>query len=191
MESCPIWFHDIQTNRHHSYTYIHTQTNINARYGEKDNDRNLYSTSSHTSGSQGKSSHLGAHADRDVIKERLRKLLLDRCYVLWNRHCLFVRNLLIYTSLILHVITVTQNWYKLLTNNSHVVHTYTHTHARCKHTHTHTQHTTHTHTHTFSMRFVRRRRTPQLMSKPTPPGDTIDSGSSMSNAAMLPAERGQ
>lgn len=31
-----------------------------------------------------------------------------------------------------------------------------------------------------SVRFVRSRRTPQLISNPTPPGDTIDSGSSMS-----------
>lgn len=35
-------------------------------------------------------------------------------------------------------------------------------------------------------RFVLRSRTPQLMSKPTPPGDTTASGSAMSNAATLP-----
>lgn len=38
----------------------------------------------------------------------------------------------------------------------------------------------------LSNKFVRNRRTPQLISKPTPPGDTIDFGSSMSNAAILP-----
>lgn len=37
-----------------------------------------------------------------------------------------------------------------------------------------------------SVRLVRSSRTPQLMSKPTPPGDTTASGSSMSKAATLP-----
>ena len=37
-----------------------------------------------------------------------------------------------------------------------------------------------------SCRFVRIRRTPQLMSKPTPPGLTTASGFAVSNAAMLP-----
>lgn len=32
----------------------------------------------------------------------------------------------------------------------------------------------------------RNKRTPQLMSKPTPPGDTMAAGSSMSNAATFP-----
>ena len=35
-------------------------------------------------------------------------------------------------------------------------------------------------------RFVLIKRTPQLMSKPTPPGETTDSGLLISNAAMLP-----
>eukprot|EP01139_Manchomonas_bermudensis_P012299 Amastigsp_a346298_17.p3 type:complete len:157 gc:universal Amastigsp_a346298_17:484-954(+) len=35
-------------------------------------------------------------------------------------------------------------------------------------------------------RFVRKSRTPQLMSKPTPPGDTTASGSSISKAATPP-----
>ena len=35
-------------------------------------------------------------------------------------------------------------------------------------------------------RLVRMSRTPQLMSKPTPPGDTTAWGSAMSNAATLP-----
>ena len=38
----------------------------------------------------------------------------------------------------------------------------------------------------FSERLVRSRRTPQLMSKPTPPGDTTEFGSAISKAAMLP-----
>jgi hypothetical protein len=33
---------------------------------------------------------------------------------------------------------------------------------------------------------VRSSRTPQLMSKPTPPGETTADGSSMSNAATFP-----
>lgn len=37
-----------------------------------------------------------------------------------------------------------------------------------------------------SMRLVRMSRTPQLISKPTPPGETIDSGLDISNAATLP-----
>lgn len=38
----------------------------------------------------------------------------------------------------------------------------------------------------FSWRFVRISLTPQLMSKPTPPGDTTDFGLLMSKAAKLP-----
>ena len=38
----------------------------------------------------------------------------------------------------------------------------------------------------FSMRLVRMTRTPQFMSKPTPPGDTTAVGSDMSNAATFP-----
>eukprot|EP00965_Chrysotila_dentata_P013459 446088-Pleurochrysis_carterae.AAC.1 len=37
-----------------------------------------------------------------------------------------------------------------------------------------------------SLRLVRSSRTPQLMSKPTPPGDTTAAGSVMSKAATLP-----
>ncbi|GIX61529.1 preprotein translocase subunit SecA [Babesia caballi] len=39
------------------------------------------------------------------------------------------------------------------------------------------------------LRFVRMRRTPQLMSKPTPPGDTTALGSLISNAATFPIEK--
>ena len=38
----------------------------------------------------------------------------------------------------------------------------------------------------LSVRLVRMSRTPQLMSKPTPPGDTTASGSLMSKAATFP-----
>ena len=38
-------------------------------------------------------------------------------------------------------------------------------------------------------RLVRSRRTPQLMSKPTPPGETMAFGSFMSKAATLPIEK--
>lgn len=41
----------------------------------------------------------------------------------------------------------------------------------------------------FSNKFVRSNRTPQLISKPTPPGETIDSGSSISNAAIFPTNK--
>ena len=37
-----------------------------------------------------------------------------------------------------------------------------------------------------SVRLVRSSRTPQLMSNPTPPGETTASGSAVSNAATLP-----
>lgn len=40
-------------------------------------------------------------------------------------------------------------------------------------------------------RFVLIKRTPQLMSKPTPPGETTDSGLLISNAAMLPVWMGR
>ena len=38
----------------------------------------------------------------------------------------------------------------------------------------------------FSDRFVLNKRTPQLISKPTPPGDTIDLLFEVSNAAKFP-----
>lgn len=41
----------------------------------------------------------------------------------------------------------------------------------------------------FSCKLVLKSRTPQLMSKPTPPGDTIDFGFDISNAAILPIKQ--
>lgn len=43
----------------------------------------------------------------------------------------------------------------------------------------------------FSKRLVLKSLTPQLISKPTPPGETTDLGSFMSNAAIFPEKFNQ